>query len=89
MDSPLIPGRIGVVTVLFQSEPVLPEFFASIATWNDGRVEGYAFNDNTSFSQWYMDITFKNGFQYKATQVAVRKWKDGKVVHERFFYNKG
>jgi len=31
MDSPLIPGRIGVVTVLFQSEPVLPEFFASIA----------------------------------------------------------
>ena len=65
------------------------EFFASIETWNEGRIEGYAFNDDTSFSQWYMDITFKNGYQYKATQVAVRKWKDGKIVHERFFYNKG
>ena len=65
------------------------EFFASIATWNDGRVEATAINGDTSFSQWYMDVTFKNGFQYKATQVAVRKWKDGKVVDERFFYNKG
>jgi hypothetical protein len=36
-----------------------------------------------------MDITFKNGFHMKATQIAVRTWKDGKVVHERFFYNKG
>ncbi len=65
------------------------EFFASIQSWNDGRMEGSAVNGDLSFSQWYMDITFKNGFQMKATQVAVRKWKDGKIVHERFFYNKG
>jgi hypothetical protein len=25
----------------------------------------------------------------KSSQVAVRKWKNGKVAHERFFYNKG
>ena len=30
MDSATIPGKVGVVTVLFNSEPVLPEFFASI-----------------------------------------------------------
>jgi ketosteroid isomerase-like protein len=65
------------------------EFFDSIASWNDGRIEGSAVNGDLSFSQWYMDITFKNGHQYKATQVAVRKWKDGQIVHERFFYNKG
>ena len=64
------------------------EFFASLASWNDGRLEGAAVNGDLSFSQWYMDITFKNGYQYKATQVAVRKWKDGQIVHERFFYNK-
>jgi hypothetical protein len=31
MDSSVSPGKIGVVTVLFQSEPVLSEFFTSIA----------------------------------------------------------
>jgi ketosteroid isomerase-like protein len=65
------------------------EFFSSLASWNDGRIEGSAVNGDLSFSQWYMDVTFKNGFQMKATQIAVRKWKDGKVIHERFFYNKG
>jgi hypothetical protein len=25
----------------------------------------------------------------KMEQVAVRKWKNGKIVNERFFYNKG
>ncbi len=65
------------------------EFFSSLASWNDGRIEGAAVNGDLSFSQWYMDVTFKNGFNMKATQIAVRKWKDGKVVHERFFYNKG
>lgn len=65
------------------------EFFSSLASWNDGRIEGSAVNGDLSFSQWYMDVTFKNGHNYKATQIAVRKWKDGQVVHERFFYNKG
>jgi len=31
MNSPSAPGKIGVVTVLYNSEPWLPEFFASIA----------------------------------------------------------
>ena len=52
-------------------------------------MEASAINGDTSFSQWWMDITFKNGYRYTNTQVAVRKWKDGQVVHERFFYNKG
>lgn len=65
------------------------EFFSSLASWNDGRIEASAVTGDTSFSQWYMDVTFKNGHQMKATQVAVRKWKNGKVASERFFYNKG
>ena len=65
------------------------EFFASIAEWHDGKLLASAINGDTSFSEWYMEISFKNGFRYKSAQVAVRKWKDGKIVHERFFYNKG
>lgn len=65
------------------------EFFANVGEWHEGRVDASAVNGDTSFSQWYMDITLKNGYRMKSTQIAVRKWKDGKVVHERFFYNKG
>ena len=65
------------------------DFFSSLASWNDGRIEESAVNGDTSFSQWFMDVTFKNGMQVKMTQVAVRRWQDGLVVHERFFYHKG
>lgn len=47
-----------------------------------------AVNGNTTFGRWWMDITFKNSSRYIDTQIVVRQWKDGKVVHERFFYQK-
>lgn len=65
------------------------EFFSSIAEWHGGKLEASAIDGDTSFGQWWMDVSFKNGVRYTNTQVAVRKWKDGKVVHERFFYSKG
>ena len=65
------------------------EFFGSIAEFHEGRLDASAVNGDTTFGQWYMDITFKNGYRAKRSQVAVRQWKDGKIVHERFFYNKG
>ena len=48
-----------------------------------------AASGDTSFSEWEMDVTFKGGARYKLAQVAVRTWKDGQVVRERFYYNKG
>jgi ketosteroid isomerase-like protein len=65
------------------------EFFESVAEWHGARLEAGAVNGDTTFGQWWMDVTFKNGYRYTNTQVAVRKWKDGKLVHERFFYHKG
>lgn len=65
------------------------EFFSSIGEFHGAKVEAAAVNGDTSFGQWWMDVTFKNGPRIQLNQVAVRKWKDGKIVHERFFYNKG
>ena len=65
------------------------EFFGSLGEWHEGRMDASAVNGDTSFSEWFMDISFKNGQRVQMSQVAVRKWKDGKIVHERFFYNKG
>lgn len=65
------------------------EFFGSIGEFHGARLEAAAVNGDTSFGQWWMDLTFKNGPRVQLNQVAVRKWKNGKIVHERFFYNKG
>lgn len=64
------------------------DFFSSIAEFHSGKLEASAVSGDTTFGQWAMDITFKNGYRAAMNQIAVRKWKDGKIVHERFFYNK-
>jgi ketosteroid isomerase-like protein len=64
------------------------EFFSSVAEFHEGKLVASAVNGDVTFGEWYMDITFKGGFRAKMAQVAVRKWKDGKLVHERFYYKK-
>lgn len=65
------------------------EFFASVEQFHGAEVRANAVADNVSFSEWMMDVTFKGGQRMKLEQVAVRRWKDGKIVQERFYYNKG
>ncbi|MGA9719665.1 MAG: SnoaL-like domain-containing protein [Acidobacteriaceae bacterium] len=65
------------------------EFMASVEAFNGASVKASAVNGDVTFSEWEMDITFKGGHRVKMNQVAVRKWKNGKIAHERFFYNKG
>jgi len=62
------------------------DFFASLEAFHEGKVLASAVNGDTSFSEWFMDVTFKGGQRYKLAQVAVRKWKNGKIVHERFYH---
>ncbi|MGB0428892.1 MAG: SnoaL-like domain-containing protein [Bacteroidia bacterium] len=33
-----------------------------------------------------MDVTFQDGNRVKMEQVGVQKWKNGQIVHERFYY---
>jgi ketosteroid isomerase-like protein len=65
------------------------QFIASVEQWHGARVIASAVNGEVSFSEWEMELTFKGGHRVKMNQVAVRQWKNGKIAHERFFYNKG
>lgn len=65
------------------------EFFGSIERVYDFSVGKTAVTGDTTFSEWFMDVELKNGFRYQSAQVSRRIWKDGKVVDERFFYNRG
>lgn len=65
------------------------QFVASIAEFHGATLVSEAFEGDTGFSEWWMDITFQGGTRHAMEQVGVRKWKDGKVVAERFYYNGG
>jgi len=65
------------------------QFVNSIAEFHGASVLSSGAGGDTSFSEWEMDVTFQGGARYKLAQVAVRTWKDGQVVRERFYYNKG
>jgi hypothetical protein len=62
------------------------EFFSSVAEWHSGECLASAVNGDVTFSEWVVDVTFKAGFRVKMEQVAVRRWADGQIVQERFYY---
>lgn len=64
-------------------------FFASVEQMHGGTNPTSAVGDDVTFSEWTMDLTFKGGTRVNMRQAARRLWKDGKVVHERFYYSKG
>jgi hypothetical protein len=62
------------------------QFVESVAEWHQMDLLSSAVNGDVSFSEWAYELTFKNGTRIKAAQAAVRRWKDGKVAHERFYH---
>ncbi|MBC7926128.1 MAG: nuclear transport factor 2 family protein [Bryobacteraceae bacterium] len=62
------------------------KFLESVEQFHDAKVLSSAISGDTSFSEWEMDVTFKGAGRVKLAQVAVRRWKDGKVAFERFYY---
>ena len=40
----------------------------------------------STFVESMMDVTFKDGNRVQMEQVAVQQWRDGQIVHERFYY---
>ena len=57
--------------------------------YEKARLLGSAVNGDTSYSEWEFDATYKGAGRVKLTQVAARRWKNGQIVHERFYYHKG
>lgn len=62
------------------------EFFASVAEVNEAKLHAQGAGEDVTFSEWTLDVTLKNGQRAKLNQVSVRRWKDGLIVHERFYY---
>ena len=61
-------------------------FFANITEFRHAEVLSFAVGDDVTMVEWHMDYTHKEWGDMNYKQVAVQRWKDGKIVHERFYH---
>lgn len=61
-------------------------FLGSIKELHVGRIVQGAVGDDVSFAEMEFDAILADGKRVHITEVARRQWKDGKIVHERFYY---
>ena len=62
------------------------DFFATVEQFHGGQVLASGHSGDVSFSEYDMDVTLKGVGRIQLVQVAVRRWKNGKIVHERFYH---
>jgi len=63
------------------------EFLAGVKEWRNFEVKATAIDGNTSLSEQVMDWTTTDGQDIHVEQIAVARWENGKIVHERFYYS--
>ncbi len=50
-------------------------------------IEGGENGTGTALVESYMEFTNTEGQKVRLEQVSVQKWENGKIVHERFYYD--
>ncbi len=67
---------------------VREQAFVDNTTWYGLELKGVAVGEDISMVQWVMDFHNTDyGARMAFNQVAVQRWRDGKIYDERFYYN--
>jgi hypothetical protein len=62
------------------------DFFSKLTEFRGAEVKSVAYGDDVIISEWFVDYTHSEWGKVTHDQVSVQKWRNGKVVHERFYY---
>ena len=67
------------------------QFLSFVKTWKGYNVKALAADEKagTALVESTMDFVNHEDQHVHMAQVSVQHWKDGKIVHERFYYNAG
>jgi ketosteroid isomerase-like protein len=65
------------------------QFMNGVKEWKGFNVTASAVGDNVTFYECNIDFIATSGQPVLMEQVVVAKWKNGKIVHERFYYDTG
>jgi ketosteroid isomerase-like protein len=63
------------------------QFLNGVKEWKGFNVMASGVGDNVTFYESTMDFIATNGQPVHLEQVAVSKWKNGKIAYERFYYD--
>ena len=65
------------------------QFMSGVKEWKRFNVTAHGVGDDVTFYESNIDFIATNGQPVHMEQVVVAKWKNGKIVHERFYYDTG
>ena len=65
------------------------QFMSGVKEWKEFNVTASGVGDNVTFYEATADFITTNGQNMHLEQVSVAKWKNCKIVHERFYYDTG
>lgn len=65
------------------------QFLNGVKEWKGFNVTASAVGDNVTFYECTLDFIATGGQAVHMEQVSVAKWKNDKIVHERFYYDTG
>jgi ketosteroid isomerase-like protein len=65
------------------------QFMSGVKEWKGFNVAASAVGDNVTFYECSLDFIATNGQPVHMEQVVVSRWNNGKIVHERFYYDAG
>ena len=67
----------------------LTDWLSSVQEFHGSGVNAITADEDagvTMVENW-TEVTFQGGMQMKLEEVCVQRWKDGQIIHERFYYN--
>lgn len=68
-----------------QNKQRLEQFLGGLSKFNGATLHSSAVGDGVSLSEWTFDMVGGDGTPIVWNEVIRRQWKDGVVVHERYY----
>jgi SnoaL-like polyketide cyclase len=65
------------------------QFLSGVKEWKGFNVTASAVGDDVTFYECSLDFIATSGQPVHMEQVVVARWKNGKIVQERFYYDTG
>jgi hypothetical protein len=62
------------------------DFFAKVTEFRGLELKAVAYGEDVIIAEWFVDYTHSDWGKVTHDQVSVKRWRDGKVIHERFYY---
>lgn len=62
-------------------------FVNGMTEFRGAKVLNTVVSDGVAATEWWFDYTHKDYGTRNYRQLAVQRWKDGKIVEEKFYYN--